>query len=151
MNKTIILVFSLFMSLLFNSLNIHSQSLEGYAKYGGKYKEGEPFSLTFRSIILGTSNGASITLDTSDRMSGVMQVFFNYNSTNNIKVIFPDGNSTYIKNISNIVSTSYRQEAEGSIQDGSNNMTIHFPNDSKELTLIMHRNSKVYYLTMPLK
>ena len=136
-------------SLILISSNVYCQNLKGSYKYGGEYQNGEPFKVTFRSVMFGKLQEGSLVTDAP--VNAEFNVYFNFNNENKIKVVFPNGNHNIIYNINNIVKTSYRQEAEGGNQVGPpyNNMTIYLENNNAELTIIENKTSNVLRLTKP--
>lgn len=142
--KNLIIIFTLFLSIAG-----YCQNLKGSFKYGGEYQNGEPFKVTFRSIMFGKLEGKN--LKTGMPVYDEFIVFFNFKNENKIKIVFPDGQHSIIHNINNIVKTSYRQEAEGGNQVGPpyNNMTVNFYNDNRELTIIDNTTRDVIRLTVP--
>jgi hypothetical protein len=85
--------------LLLISTIISGQSLKGDLKKGG-FQEGKPFSIVYSNVKIGTYNEYTESYNQNvDRNS---TVFFNYNNSNKIKVVFPDGQDNILFNIKNI-------------------------------------------------
>mgnify|MGYP000712018199 CR=1 FL=1 len=142
MKKIFIITF-----IILISSHAYGQKLKGSVKYGGDHQKGEPFKISYRSIMMGTVKNGMMTTGIPVEQETV--VFFNFNNENIIKVVDNNGKHYYIYNINNIVITKYRQEAEGGDQDAPpyNNMQIFF--SKGELTIIDNKSRVVIRLTMP--
>jgi hypothetical protein len=95
MKKTITFI------LLFITSLGYSQNLKGSLKYGGN-QDGKTFSITYRSMQKGTLNPENNWVTNSLPASMKSTVFFNYDDSNKLKVIFSNGKDNILYNIRNI-------------------------------------------------
>ena len=85
------------------STNISSQSLKGKKKFGG-VQEGKPFSIIYSNHKLGNYNESTVSFPLSQSYDSNSTIFFNFNNSNNIKIVFADGQHQMIYNIRNIIN-----------------------------------------------
>jgi hypothetical protein len=85
------------------STNISSQSLKGGKKIGG-VQEGKPFSIIYSNYKVGTYNESTVSFPLSQSYDLNSTIFFNFNNTNNIKIVFASGQHVMINNIRNIIN-----------------------------------------------
>ena len=89
--------------IIFISNNISSQSLKGEKKWGG-VQEGKPFSIIYSNHKVGTYNESTVSFPLSQSYDSNSTIFFNFNNSNNIKIVFADGQHQMIYNIRNIIN-----------------------------------------------
>lgn len=100
------------------STNISSQSLKGEKKIGG-VQEGKPFSIIYSNNKLGTYNEYVESFPLSHSYDSNSTIFFNFNNSNKIKIVFADGKHQMIYNIRNIINKTSSYFGKTSEADGT--------------------------------
>jgi hypothetical protein len=140
--------------LLFTASLGYGQNLKGSLKYGGR-QDGKPFSITYALMMEGI-NDPEINISSNSLPAEVKTtVFFNYDNSNKLKVIFSNGKHNILYNIRNIYtrkpnSVGFITEADASHTDVKNGKAEIVFTD-RDIQILIVESNKVITFLAPIK
>ena len=138
------------------STNISSQSLKGKKKFGG-VQEGKPFSIIYSNHKLGNYNESTVSFPLSQSYDSNSTIFFNFNNSNNIKIVFADGQHQMIYNIRNIINktesyfgkTSEADATAKSFSGGGTNTNVKIRFTERDFQIDFTDSNKIIEFSYP--